>query len=261
MKRINEKTVRVYAITVGDGPFDGVYVGATASPLEVRRAEHVVYSHHLKSSRQPWLPVKIAIRDALADGRVIRIHELESIPPLGDWESVETFYVSQFKSLGMNVLNVSEGGVQGVSGWRHTKAARAKISEAGRGRKLNQRQLAALALARENRVYTPETLAKMRLASLGNKHCAGRVVSAKTRKRISGKLKNRPLTYDRSEETRAKLAEAKRAWWASLSESERAAVSAKCTHKGSRKPRSPEVKARITAGLKASWADRKARSA
>lgn len=111
-----------------------------------------------------------------------------------EWEK---HYIQQFgrRDIGTGrkmLINHTDGG-EGVTGHRHSKATRAKLSAAHKGRKLPAEQVAKMAASRRGKTQAPE--AREKIAN------AARNISAETRARRSAALKGRAHT----QEARAKM--------------------------------------------------------
>lgn len=122
----------------------------------------------------------------------------------------EKFWIRRLNTKTPNGYNLSDGGF-GLS--HHTEETKARISEAGRGRRASPEARHKMSLAQLGnqhalgRIRSPESRARMSLAQIGNKKNAGRVFTNETREKISNSLagnKNR-LGRKHSEETKKKI--------------------------------------------------------
>lgn len=101
---MNNKTIQIYTLS---HPLTGEirYIGKTVSPLKYRLAGHVSESKkgELKSHRNSW------IRSLLQQDLKPNIHLLDEISS-NDWEWLEQYWISQFKTWGFNLINMTDGG-------------------------------------------------------------------------------------------------------------------------------------------------------
>ena len=152
-----DTSVSIYAMS--DALTSTVYVGATSGPIHYRKATHIADAFTRKYGTRK---VATWVHDVISAGRDIDIVPLECVPPGGDWQDAERFYVSQFRALGLDLANDLKGGLGGPM----TDAIRAKISAAQKGRK-----------------RPPEVIAKMRAGWMA--YAVGRKLSQATKDKIS----------------------------------------------------------------------------
>lgn len=173
---VNHRICTVYGLSSSDKPEEIRYVGQTKANLEFRLRDHL-YRAKVgdKNHRCCW------IRSVIAKGLTI------IISPLVDnavWSETEIAVIAQLRASGVSLVNSTDGG-DGVR--NQSPESRAKIAEAGRGRKPTDRHRAvAGALMKERwkdeawreakRLYgvkqmlTPEAIAKRKLSRAGFKH-------------------------------------------------------------------------------------------
>lgn len=127
---MHNKEYIVYALS---HPITGElrYIGKSESGLE-RPRQHGNLSH-LKSKGH--LPSVRWINKLRSQGLNYVIEVVEEFPDRPSLMEGEKFYISYFRSLGLRLLNVCDGG-EGFTG-KHTPEARAKIAAAGTGRKMS----------------------------------------------------------------------------------------------------------------------------
>lgn len=105
------------------------YVGQT------RRKPLLRLRQHLRAAReQTTPPVNAWLRGLVSEGREPALIEIEGCSALCELDESETFWISQFRAMGANLLNVTSGGVS-RDGWRHTPEQREKWRRERRGEK------------------------------------------------------------------------------------------------------------------------------
>lgn len=146
-----------------------LYVGQTARKPDMRWKEHIYYN-------SPTLPLGRAIKKYGRENFTFRIIRYRPTRELLDVS--ECFYIKFFNTM-KNGYNIKEGGAQG----KHTAETRARIGEAGRGRKFStdcvRARAAKLKVWRSEHDHRPmlgrkhseATKAKLRLAKTPE-HCA-----------------------------------------------------------------------------------------
>lgn len=92
-----------------------------------------------------------------------------------------SFERAMIAAIGKGLANLTDGG-GGATGWKHSAEAKARIAEAGKGRKNNARQRAALDLYNATKVISDEHKRRMSAARKGRKFGPR---SAETRAKIS----------------------------------------------------------------------------
>lgn len=98
------------------------YVGKTKCSLRSRLGKHIY-----GATRQKKAPKYEWIRKLSENGKIPEIIELESVS--NDWQEAEMFWIAYLRSLGADLLNMSDGG-EGPNGYQHTEEAKSKISRA-----------------------------------------------------------------------------------------------------------------------------------
>jgi hypothetical protein len=162
-----------------------IYVGRSSTGMY--RPRNHIYSN-------PRTPVRRWVDKYASMGLMYQITVLETFDTSDSLNDAERFYIAYFKSIGMPLLNCTDGG-EGVNGFRHSQATRKKMSEAqskrspetckkladaNRGRPLAPEHVRKLVVARRNRPgHSVETREKMSVARKGVK------VSAETRVNMS----------------------------------------------------------------------------
>lgn len=160
------------------------YVGETVRAAAVRFSQHKT-----TASKQTTPPVNAWIRGLLNEGSAPTLIELEAFESVQDMHDGECFWIGYMRSLGANLLNISEGGST-RTGYRHSAETRARWSRERRGEKAGnygkrrtpeqKAMFSAITKARWQRTphpmlgtkRSPETIAKM---AAGRK---GRPISA-----------------------------------------------------------------------------------
>jgi group I intron endonuclease len=173
-----------------------IYIGQTIKKPETRWRNHICSAG--KGSNYAFH------RAICKHGKDAFIWEVIVIADETNLNSLEVFYIKQFKSLVPNGYNLTEGG-EGKRGWNPSPETRAKISIAHIGMKHSSETRVKMSIAKTGKTrkkHTPETKAKIRTACLGRN--LGRKVSLETRAKISAANTGKK----RSPESRAKISAA-----------------------------------------------------
>ncbi len=80
------------------------YIGRTSRNLRVRLAEHIYDSKRGKSKKC------VGIKNMIKDGYIIEIELLETVK-LSQPSSAESFWMNEFKKMGVNLLNSQDGDI------------------------------------------------------------------------------------------------------------------------------------------------------
>jgi group I intron endonuclease len=88
-----------------------------------------------------------------------------------NWSISEKYWISQFKSWGFNLLNISEGG-EGINlvGFKHTKESKIKISNAGKGRKHSEETKRLMSVSGKGKIFSEEHVNNLSLSHKGQVH-------------------------------------------------------------------------------------------
>lgn len=150
-----------------NGNFDYRYIGQTIRPLKSR------FIQHLYDARRGSLKVHNWMRkyEGLVKVCVLETFDEETIHLINERE---TFQIAQYRSilLGNGNMNLTDGG-GGISGYKHTKEARDKISKTHKGRTRSEEHQAKLALTRVGVPLGAETKSKISESLCGNKNALG----------------------------------------------------------------------------------------
>lgn len=112
------------------------------------------------------------------------------------WKTAEMWWIEYFRFLGARLTNTTKGG-DGLTGMRHSKESRKKMSDALKDRFFTEEWRSKISKAKKGTVYSEEYKQKMSIA------CTGRVVSDETRANLSKALKG----ISKSEEHKRKISE------------------------------------------------------
>ena len=176
------------------------YVGKTNDPKK-RLQAHLRCREKEKSYLTNW------IKSLKAAGRKPEIFVIEDIPE-AEWQEAEQFWISYFRAIGANLVNMLPGGMGGaVRGREITEETRKKISAALSGEKhFNYGKPSP----KRGIPVSPEQIAKMRAANLGRPaHNKGKKATEETRRKLSEAHKGHPSNM--TPETEARRIEAVRA--------------------------------------------------
>lgn len=111
-----ENWVTIYALCEPIGKYEigePRYVGKTIQyPHERQRA-------HLRAAKCGRLPVHQWLREQTETGATLCLRHLERVPPGGDWQDRERYWIAKFRADGFRLLNIMDGG----EGWHGHKFA------------------------------------------------------------------------------------------------------------------------------------------
>lgn len=200
-----------------------VYVGKSSSGLERPR------SHRSPSNLKRKVPVAYWVNKLLSHGKMYEIVILEQCADRVALADAERFYIAYFRTIGMHLLNLTDGG-EGASRKKST-AEIAAIVARFKGKPLSAEHRAKLSAAAKRRYSDPT--ARARLISYG------REMSSATRAKMSA-------AHRGSKYTTAQY-EAQREHWKTLADSRRGV------------PRSPTIVAKIAAALRNPSPERRAK--
>ncbi len=84
-----------------------------------------------------------------------------------EWSFWEKYWISQLKCWGFDLLNKTNGGESGVTGFRHTKEARRKISEKQKGRTMSPEWRKNISLAKKGIKFSKKHKLNLSLSHKG----------------------------------------------------------------------------------------------
>lgn len=116
------RTAYIYALHDPTDASPTVYIGRTVQP-RVR-----LQQHHLPQRGGNDIYIRW-IRAMLARGVSPEMVILETVPPGGDWEEAERFWIESVRATGLPMANISPGG-KSPGGGKRTEAARQGMSQA-----------------------------------------------------------------------------------------------------------------------------------
>jgi group I intron endonuclease len=183
-----------------------VYVGKTAKRLHQRILEHTNAAKRGElSPRARW------IKSILERGMMPAAVVLEEVLDGGDWEEAERFWIASLRTLGLPLLNLTDGG-EGLLGHRRSEVTRRKIGDAQRGRKYSPERCQHIGDALRGKPLSRECKRKISDALRGRK------ASAETLKKRSEARRGKALLSLRGKKFSLdhclKIADARRRWWA-----------------------------------------------
>jgi group I intron endonuclease len=196
------------------------YIGKTVEPLS-----HRLSGHKSRAKRGESYPLHEAIR---ADGIEAFTMELLAVATSHEelWR-LERAFIAERNTLHPHGFNLVRGG-RGNYGWKMPDETRQKIAAArigqpssNKGRQMSPAQCAAMSLARKGKPKTPAQLAAVRsVTARAASAASGRLNRGRRRNRAQWSEVQRRVHAERSPEAKArrnqKIADSKRAWWASL---------------------------------------------
>lgn len=167
------------------------YIGKT-NQIEKRYKQHINESSLLRTHKEKW------INQILKNGGNVIIEELESChDSISD--NIESYWISQFKSWGFNLVNGTDGGEGGspMQGKRHSDITKLKMSETAKNRPNN--------IGGWNKGLKMSNEFKEKISQATK----GRIVNDETKLRISKSLKGKKKK-PMSEETKLKISQKKK---------------------------------------------------
>ena len=133
------------------------YVGKTVDPKQRLR-------QHIHSSKKRYL--SSWIKSLAINGKSPLMEVIDQSDD--DWESLERFYISYFKFLGVRLTNLTDGG-DGQHGRVVSQESRMKMRLSHLGRRTSESTRLALSKALTGRVLSKETRDKISKANTGKK--------------------------------------------------------------------------------------------
>ncbi len=132
------------------------YVGKSVN-VQVRLNNHCKPANSNQAGRllKPWL------ESLRSEGLKPMLSVIDSADG-SDWMLLEQYWISQMRSWGFSLLNVTAGGDRGSSGWHHTEEDRRLMSARQTGKPLNEEWKRNIAKANTGKKLKPETVEKLR---------------------------------------------------------------------------------------------------
>jgi len=143
--------MNVFIYYLSDNNGDIRYVGKTKQFLEQRLYAHIIECKtERKSHKISWIKSLLNKDERPIINIIDEVLEEE-------WEFWEEYWISQFKSWGFNLTNLTKGG-QGGSGYKHTDDSKKKMRKSKLGTKLSDEQRKKISesvkiKAKENPLY------------------------------------------------------------------------------------------------------------
>jgi hypothetical protein len=191
------KEYLIYALHHDDS--SRLYVGRSSSGLQ-RAAEHG--KNWYMKGREHY-PVVCWINKLRSNNKEYEVVVLEKHTNVESLNEAERFYIAYFRSLGVAMLNCTDGG-DGISGYAFSAETRAEMSRTRRGRPASEDTRRRLAVANKGKKMSADAIARTRAAHLGKKRSAETCL----RLAIAHRGKTLPATQ------RAKISAANLARWA-----------------------------------------------
>ena len=129
------KVVRIYTLSDARDPDNIRYVGKTVQTLKKRLSGHIHDAKTAKMSNYCYNHNWNWIAKVLSEGSNVIIEEVDSleINDFEDWKWLEKYWISQFKTWGFKLTNLTDGG-DGNQGQKFSAESIAKRAAALRGR-------------------------------------------------------------------------------------------------------------------------------
>lgn len=160
---MSEGAASIYALHDPTGRSGRVYVGKAIDPAR-RLRDH--FKEKGRTFKRAWL------KSLAARGVRPELVVLEVVPPGGDWQEAERFWIESLRTLGLPLANGNGGG---LGGHAPTSETRAKMAAAHRGKKHSPEHIEAAAASRRGRPLPAKTLeaaAALRRQGLTPEHAA-----------------------------------------------------------------------------------------
>ena len=149
---------KYYTYLIDSPKSDYYYVGMTTN-INKRFSKHKTDSRKPKTFIQRWLN-----KHQKATITILDEYYNESECIFG-----EIWYIELFKSWGLKLMNLTEGG-EGIKGYKHTTKAKNSISSANKGKIQTQETKNKISKANLNKTYSPLSKNKMSECKKGIKH-------------------------------------------------------------------------------------------
>lgn len=151
---------RIYFLSSSEKPNVPRYVGETSHPINRRLSDHKVKSRTRNAKHHQW------IRSVIESGHEVLITALiEGLPSREESRKKEARIVKEFREVGFDLLNETDGGTGGVKGKKPSEETRKKWSISRIGNK----------------------------NAVGNKNWLGKKHSEESKKKMSEKKKARKI--------------------------------------------------------------------
>ena len=134
------------------------YVGKTKNSLQHRLKQHIYETFRYKSYKASW------IKGLLLNEKMPIIELLDETNE--DWQSLESYWIAQFKSWGFKLVNMTEGG-DGNQNQVITQETKQKISQTLKGTKRPQEVIDKISKSHKGKRLKKSTKEKLKQANLG----------------------------------------------------------------------------------------------
>ena len=159
-------------------------------PSSVRRYPHLPRTKWILSLRERGLEYEVTV--------------LETCATVEDLCEAERFYIAYFRAIGLQLLNVTDGG-DGISGWKHGPEALAKLSAVVQRRMADEGpEATSRRMSKMSRAYwdSPGARERWATARTGRKH------SDETKAKMSAAARGKPKSPEHKAATSAAMKEA-----------------------------------------------------
>ncbi len=135
------------------------YIGKTSSSLQSRLKGHIRAAQEKGARRHvcSW------ILGLIQQNKFPEIFEIEESSTETECFEAEIFFIGYFRMIGADLLNHTTGG-EGLTGWKHSEATKAKLSAISKGKPRPQHVIDAVVAAHCGSKRTEITRQKMRQA-------------------------------------------------------------------------------------------------
>lgn len=134
------------------------YIGKTKNSLLYRLQQHVYEAFRHKSHKASW------VKSLLKQDKMPIIELLDSTSE--NWQELEVYWISQFKTWGFNLVNMTDGG-DGNNNQVMTEETKKKISETLKGRKRPEDVIKKISESHKGKKLTKSTRQKLKNINLG----------------------------------------------------------------------------------------------
>ena len=163
------------------------YIGKSSSGMKRPRR------HFYEDARLlPHLHVSRWIRQLQSQGLTYQIVVFQELPDAEGLSEAEIGWIAYFRKVGCPLTNLTDGG-DGMSGFRHTDATRAKMSEAAKNR--GEAYALNMSKVQMGHIVSPETARKISLSK--------KALSDESRRNISNAQKGKKRSLESREKQSA----------------------------------------------------------
>lgn len=201
-----EKIYSIYRIT--NTVNQKVYIGFTEKNPDYRWRQHIRTMKYVDATQHQYLH-----KAMLKYGVEHFIFEViyQSLDQHDTLSVMEPLFITAYRSFGVGVYNLSNGGESSMKGRKHSSTSRALIGAASRGNsyakghKHTDETKLICGDASRNRVITDDFRSKISKLKIGNKNFLGHRHTAETKLKMSLSQRGRPVSEEQRKKQRAAM--------------------------------------------------------